>query len=68
MTEPPLDCLARAALPGQPQVGYLPRPARWLIYALPRPERSRYLCQCQIGKDGTSSGRIGRIEGSALTN
>ncbi len=53
MTEHPLDRLARAALPGQPQVGYLPRPGpRWLIYAQPRPGRSRYHCQCEIGKDG----------------
>jgi hypothetical protein len=27
-----------------------------LIYVQPRPRLSRYHCQCQIGKDGTSSG------------
>ncbi len=37
-----------------------------MIYAQPRPGRSRYPFPCQIGK--TSSGRIGRIEGSRLTN
>ena len=57
MAKPPLDRLARAALPGQPQVGTSPRPPRWLIYAQPRSGRSRYHCQCQIGKDGTSSGQ-----------
>jgi len=65
MIQPPLDRLARAVFAG-PAAGWVaPRtgPPGWLIYAQLRPGRSRYDCQCQIGKDGPHEGRIGRIEG-----
>ena len=71
MTEPPLDRLARAALPGQLLVGYLsPGPARPVVdlCAAPAGDGGAISTHAKSARTEPHEGRIGRIEGSALTN
>jgi hypothetical protein len=63
--EPTLDRLARAALPGQPQVGTSPR---WLIYAQPRLGLRAVTAYANSARTEPHQGSIGRSEGSGLTN
>jgi hypothetical protein len=71
MTEPPLDRLARAALPGQLLVGYLsPGPARPVVDLCAAPGRGyrAVTANAKSATTGPHQGKSGRIDGSGLTN